>query len=202
MLSRVALRITRKGFEAPRAMSVSLRSARPASRALVASAPASLAASASFTVPDLPYDYGALEPTISAEIMTIHHTKHHQTYVTNLNVAYEKMLDAQAKGDVDAVIALQGAIKFNGGGHVNHSIFWQNLAPPSAGGGQLEAGALQTALVDEFGSLEALQTKFNASAAAIQGSGWGWLGYDRAARRVKIATCANQDPLTHTVRMT
>jgi len=63
--------------------------------------------------------------------MTIHHTKHHQTYVTNLNAAYEKMLDAQAKGNIDAVIALQGAIKFNGGGHVNHSIFWQNLCPVS-----------------------------------------------------------------------
>ena len=67
-----------------------------------------------------------------------------------------------------------------------------------SGGGQLEAGPLQTALTDEFGSLEALQTKFNATAAAIQGSGWGWLGYDRDARRIKIATCANQDPLMHT----
>merc|ERR1719443_1368596 len=84
----------------------------------------SSAPSASFALPDLPYDYGALEPAVSGEIMTIHHTKHHQTYVTNLNAAYEKMLDAQAKGDIDAVIALQGAIKFNGGGHVNHSIFW------------------------------------------------------------------------------
>lgn len=130
--------------------------------------------------------------------MTIHHTKHHQTYVTNLNAAYEKMLDAQAKGDIDAVIALQAAIKFNGGGHVNHSIFWQNLCPVSMGGGQLQDGALKDALHAEFGSLEALQAKFNATTAAIQGSGWGWLGFDKAAGKIKIATCANQDPLMHT----
>merc|ERR1719305_1693176 len=117
--------------------------------------------SKSFALPDLPYDYAALEPIVSGEIMTIHHTKHHQTYVTNLNAAYEKMLDAQAKGDVDAVIALQGAIKFNGGGHVNHSIFWQNLCPVSEGGGVLQSGPLSDAITAEFGSLEALQAKFN-----------------------------------------
>lgn len=154
--------------------------------------------STSFSLPDLPYDYGALEPAVSGEIMTIHHTKHHQTYVTNLNAAYEKMLDAQAKGDIDAVIALQGAIKFNGGGHVNHSIFWSNLCPVSEGGGVLQSGPLSDALTAEFGSLEALQAKFNATTAAIQGSGWGWLGYDKAAGKIKIATCANQDPLMHT----
>jgi len=153
--------------------------------------------SASFVLPELSYDYNELEPIISGEIMTIHHTKHHQTYITNLNAAYDKMVDAQAKNDIDAVIALQGAIKFNGGGHVNHSIFWQNLAPPSKGGGHLEEGPLKTALMAEFGSLEGLQTKFNATAAAIQGSGWGWLGYDKAAGKIKIATCANQDPLMH-----
>mmetsp|Transcript_32725 Transcript_32725/g.75145 ORF Transcript_32725/g.75145 Transcript_32725/m.75145 type:complete len:200 (+) Transcript_32725:300-899(+) len=151
--------------------------------------------------------------------MTIHHTKHHQTYVTNLNAAYEKMLDAQAKGNIDAVIALQGAIKFNGGGHVNHSIFWQNLCPVSEGGGVLQQGPLSDAITAEFGSLDALQTKFNATTAAIQvqavstsdaratrnllsffvqGSGWGWLGYDKVAGKLKIATCANQDPLQHT----
>jgi len=156
------------------------------------------AATTNFKLPDLPYDYAALEPIVSGEIMTIHHTKHHQTYVTNLNAAYEKMLDAQAKGDVDAVIALQGAIKFNGGGHVNHSIFWQNLCPVSMGGGELHSGPLADAINAEFGSLDALQTKFNATAAAIQGSGWGWLGLDAAAGKLKIATCANQDPLMHT----
>jgi len=104
----------------------------------------------------------------------------------------------QAKGNIDAVIALQGAIKFNGGGHVNHSIFWQNLCPVSEGGGVLQQGPLSDAITAEFGSLDALQTKFNATTAAIQGSGWGWLGYDKVAGKLKIATCANQDPLQHT----
>merc|ERR1711862_312249 len=81
------------------------------------------------TLPDLAYDYNALEPVISAEIMQLHHSKHHQTYVNNLNVLEEKLADAVAKNDVSSVIGLHGALKFNGGGHLNHSIFWQNLCP-------------------------------------------------------------------------
>ena len=81
-------------------------------------------------LPDLSYDYGALEPVISGEIMQLHHSKHHNTYVTNFNAAMEKYAEAEQKGDIAGMIALQGAIKFNGGGHVNHSIFWKNLAPP------------------------------------------------------------------------
>jgi len=85
------------------------------------------------TLPDLPYDYNALEPVISAEIMQIHHSKHHATYVTNLNVAEEKLAEAKAKNDVGAIVALGPALKFNGGGHINHSIFWQNLSPKGGG---------------------------------------------------------------------
>merc|ERR1712032_1495950 len=98
-------------------------------------APAQAAASsrAQHTLPDLPYDYNALEPVISAEIMQIHHSKHHQTYVNNLNVVEEKLADAVAKNDVSSVIGLHGALKFNGGGHLNHSIFWQNLCPGGSG---------------------------------------------------------------------
>jgi len=81
------------------------------------------------SLPDLPYDYKALEPIISAEIMQLHHSKHHATYVNNLNVAEEKLKEAAAKGDVNTQIALAPAIKFNGGGHINHSIFWCNLSP-------------------------------------------------------------------------
>ena len=77
------------------------------------------------SLPDLPYDYNALEPVISAEIMQLHHSKHHATYVNNLNVAEEKLAEAVAKEDVSTVIGLHGALKFNGGGHLNHSIFWQ-----------------------------------------------------------------------------
>ncbi|MGB1593289.1 MAG: hypothetical protein ACPIOQ_11095 [Promethearchaeia archaeon] len=85
---------------------------------------------ASYSLPALPYDVTALEPVVNTEIMTLHHTKHHQTYVTNLNASLEKYVEAEAKGDVATMIALQGAIKFNGGGHVNHSIFWTNLCSP------------------------------------------------------------------------
>ena len=78
------------------------------------------------TLPDLPYDYSALEPAISAETMEIHHSKHHNTYVTNLNATVEKINAAMAAGDVSATIALQSALKFNGGGHINHCLFWEN----------------------------------------------------------------------------
>lgn len=95
---------------------------------------------------DLPYAYGALEPTISATIMEIHHSKHHNTYVTNFNVALEKYAAAEDKGDVAAMIALQSALKFNGGGHVNHTLFWENLAPASSGGGGEPTGDLAAAI--------------------------------------------------------
>jgi len=146
------------------------------------------------TLPDLPYDYNALEPVISAEIMQIHHSKHHQTYVNNLNVAEEKLAEAQQKGDVSGIIGLSGALKFNGGGHLNHSIFWQNLSPD---GGE-PSGALLDAIVRDFGSVEAMQGQLSASTVAVQGSGWGWLGYSKANKQLQVATAANQDPLEAT----
>lgn len=150
---------------------------------------------AKHTLPDLPYSYGALEPAIAGEIMEVHHSKHHQTYVNNLNHAEQHMADATAKGDVKTAIATQRALNFNGGGHINHTLFWQNLAPTSQGGGQLDSGILRSAIERDFGSLEELKTQFNAALAGIQGSGWGWLGYDAAADRLAIVTTANQDPL-------
>lgn len=81
------------------------------------------------TLPDLPYDYNALEPYISAEIMQLHHGKHHAAYVNNLNNTEAAIEDAKDKDDLNTVITLQQALRFNGGGHVNHSIFWQNLSP-------------------------------------------------------------------------
>ncbi len=147
-------------------------------------------------LPPLPYDYNALEPVISAEIMELHHKKHHQAYITNYNAAMEKYLEAEAKGDVAAMIALQPALRFNGGGDVNHSIFWTNLAPVSNDGGQAPNGPLAEAINKEWGSLDNFITQFNTKTAAIQGSGWGWLGYDKTKKRLEIATCANQDPLS------
>jgi len=148
------------------------------------------------TLPDLPYDYNALEPVISAEIMQLHHSKHHQTYVNNFNVAQEKLADAVAKDDAGAIIGLHGALKFNGGGHINHSIFWQNLCPEKDSGSP--SGPLMDAIARDFGSLEAMQEKLSAATVAVQGSGWGWLGYNKTAKKLQIATCANQDPLEAT----
>ncbi|AWP20111.1 Superoxide dismutase [Scophthalmus maximus] len=94
---------------------------------------AAAAARHKHTLPELTYDYGALEPSINAEIMQLHHSKHHATYVNNLNVTEEKYQEALAKGDVTAQVALQPALRFNGGGHVNHTIFWTNLSPNGGG---------------------------------------------------------------------
>ncbi|MES2122044.1 MAG: Fe-Mn family superoxide dismutase [Chlamydiota bacterium] len=149
-----------------------------------------------YKLPDLPYDFSALEPVIAAEIMQLHYSKHHNAYVTNLNAALDKYRDAEAKQDVAAMIALQQAIKFNGGGHVNHTIFWTNLAPVGKGGGELPKGGLADAIAADFGSMESFIEKMSAQSVAIQGSGWGWLGYDKASRRLAIATCSNQDPLS------
>lgn len=147
-----------------------------------------------YTLPELSYDFGALEPVISGQIMELHYTKHHQAYVNNLNAALEKYAEAEKKGDVGAMIALQGAIRFNGGGHVNHSIFWTNLAP--AGQGGEPKGELLEAIKKEFGSVDKLVEIMSAASVGIQGSGWGWLGYDKAKGRLAVATCSNQDPLS------
>ncbi|KAJ3891139.1 manganese superoxide dismutase [Lentinula edodes] len=150
------------------------------------------------TLPPLPYAYNALEPYISEEIMTLHHTKHHQTYVNALNAAEAAFAQASTTKER---IALQAALKFNGGGHINHSLFWQNLTAPSekgGNGGVLKDGPLKEAVIASFGSLENLQKEFNTTTAGIQGSGWGWLGVNPSTKRLEITTTANQDPLlTH-----
>ncbi|KAL0569586.1 hypothetical protein V5O48_012374 [Marasmius crinis-equi] len=147
------------------------------------------------SLPSLDYPYDALEPFISQEIMTLHHTKHHQTYVNALNAAEEAYAKASSPKER---IALQAALKFNGGGHINHSLFWKNLAPSSqkgGSGGVLNDGALKKAIDETFGSLDNLKKEFNTTTAGIQGSGWGWLGVNPKTRRLEIATTANQDPL-------
>ncbi|MBS0628624.1 MAG: superoxide dismutase [Verrucomicrobia bacterium] len=148
-----------------------------------------------YAQPDLPYDFNALEPVISAEIMEVHYTKHHKAYITNLNAALEKFLDAQEKEELDKMAALLSAINFNGGGHLNHSIFWTNLAPESKGGGGKPKGALAKAIDQKFGTFEKFVEFFSAKTVAIQGSGWGWLGYDAELKELAFATCANQDAL-------
>merc|ERR1719251_464873 len=139
--------------------------ARNTSRVLARSFGTQARATNSFTLPDLPYDYGALEPVLPARIMELHHSKHHAAYVNNLNATLQKRQDAIEKGNIAAVVGFDGAIKFNGGGHVNHSIFWTNLAPPNNGGGGSPSGALLNTINDKFGSLEKFQEIFNTKTA-------------------------------------
>jgi len=149
------------------------------------------------SLPDLPYPYNALEPYISEEIMTLHHKKHHQTYVNALNAAEEKYASTQSAKER---IGLQSAIKFNGGGHINHSLFWKNMAPAQdkgGNGGVLKGGPLKDAIDRDFGGLDNLKKELNAATLGIQGSGWGWLGLNPKTKRLEIATCPNQDPLLH-----
>lgn len=148
-----------------------------------------------YKLPPLPYDFAALEPVINAEIMNLHYSKHHQAYVNNLNKALEQYATAEQKNDLQAMIALDSAIKFNGGGHVNHSIFWTNLAPKDKGGGNPPTGELEKAINQKFGSLQQFIDQISSKAVAIQGSGWAWLGYNKADGTLQIATCDNQDPL-------
>ncbi|KAM3416254.1 Superoxide dismutase [Cercospora zeina] len=147
------------------------------------------------TLPDLPYDYGALEPAISGQIMELHHSKHHNTYVTSYNTQIEKLQEAQQKGDIQAQIAIQPLINFHGGGHTNHSLFWENLAPKSQGGGEPPSGALSKSIDSHFGSLDNLKSQFNTALAGIQGSGWAWLVQDVQTGAIQIKTYANQDPV-------
>ncbi|VDN16808.1 unnamed protein product [Dibothriocephalus latus] len=152
-------------------------------------------AASKHTIPDLPYDFNALEPTISADIMRVHYEKHHKTYVNNLNIAEEQLAEAMHKNDMTKIISLQPALRFNGGGHLNHSIFWKNLCPN--GGGE-PSGPLAEAIKRDFGSFEDFKTRMSANTVAIQGSGWGWLGFCPVSKRLRITTCANQDPLEGT----
>ena len=151
-----------------------------------------------YQVPPLPYDYDALEPHIDAQTMTLHHDKHHQAYVDKAN-------DALAGGPLDGkpieeVIAnlgdvpedKRGAVRNNGGGHLNHSLFWESMSP---NGGGAPDGDLGAAIDAAFGSFDAFKEQFEAAGVARFGSGWAWLVVDGGA--LKITSTANQDsPLT------
>lgn len=146
------------------------------------------------TLPELPYASNALEPIISCEIMELHHKKHHATYVANLNNAETQLKEAVSKCDIAKVISLQNALRFNGGGHLNHSIFWKNLSP---NGGQ-PSQELMGAICEAFGGLDNMKNQLMTMSTGIQGSGWGWLGYNKTSKKLQLATCANQDPLQPT----
>ncbi len=138
---------------------------------------------AEYSLPDLPYDYGALAPHIAPEIMELHHSKHHNTYVTALNDTLEKLAAAREKGDFGTIVGLEKTLSFNLGGHINHSIFWKNLSPD---GGGKPTGDLAAAIDDQFGSFDAFQGQFTAAASTIQGSGWAVLAKEPIANKLLI----------------
>jgi Fe-Mn family superoxide dismutase len=127
--------------------------------------------------------------------MELHHSKHHQTYVTNLNKALQSYAAAVEKGDIPAQIALQPAIRFNGGGHINHSLFWHNMAPSSSPDVKTaSAPTLMAEISKTWGSYEQFKTTFSTALLAIQGSGWGWL-VKEANGGLRILTTKDQDPV-------
>ena len=134
-----------------------------------------------YTLPDLPYDYAALEPYISGQIMQLHHDKHHANYVGGANTALEKLEAAREADDQGAINLLEKNLAFNLGGHVNHSIFWTNMTPDGQGRPE---GELAAAIDEYFGSFEKFQGQFGAAALGLQGSGWGVLAYDTVAQRL------------------
>lgn len=146
-------------------------------------------------LPELGYHFNALEPYISAEIMELHYTKHHAAYVNNFNLALEKFHDAEQRGDLAQVLSLQAALKFNGGGHINHSIFWTNLAPASSGHATIHEGPLFHQIQRDFGSYDKFKETMSSMALALQGSGWVWLGWDKLTKKLVLVSCPNQDPL-------
>ena len=136
-----------------------------------------------YTLPDLPYDYSALEPHISGRIMELHHSKHHQAYVNGANTALEQIAEARDSGNLANINKLEKDLAFNLGGHINHSVFWQNMSPN--GGGE-PTGVLAETLSSHFGSIEQFRSQFAATAMGVQGSGWSVLAWDSLGARPVI----------------
>ncbi len=149
-----------------------------------------------FELPPLPYDYAALEPHIDTQTMQIHHDKHHAAYVNNLNTALEKHPNLQSKSPEDLIRDLNSvpedirtAVRNNGGGHVNHSMFWQIMGPKAGGD---PTGDIANAIKSAFGDFATFKTQFQDAAMKRFGSGWAWLVVDGSGA-VKITSTANQD---------
>ena len=141
-----------------------------------------------YVLPDLDYDFGALEPHISGQIMELHHGKHHKTYVEKANETLDKLAEARDKGDFTRLAGLEKALAFNLSGHVLHSIFWKNLKP--RGGGKPQ-GELLDVIKRDFGSFESFQKQMTEVASTVMGSGWAALVWEPIAQR--LLTCQIYD---------
>jgi Fe-Mn family superoxide dismutase len=136
-----------------------------------------------YALPDLPYDYGALEPHYAAGTLELHHGKHHAAYVKGVNEALEKLGAARASGDLGAIVGLEKTLAFNLSGHVLHSLFWLNLSPDGGGNPEGELGA---AIDEFFGSVDAFRNQLSEAAITVQGSGWGALSWEPLGKRLYI----------------
>ncbi|MFF0293205.1 superoxide dismutase [Kitasatospora sp. NPDC004615] len=136
-----------------------------------------------YTLPDLPYDYSALERAMSAEILELHHSKHHQAYVNGANLTLEQLAEARDKEQFGSLVGLQKTLAFNLSGHVLHSLFWQNLSPE---GGDRPDGALADAIAEHFGSFEAFKQQLTTATVGVQGSGWGILSWEPLGKRLIV----------------
>ncbi|HEX2313555.1 MAG TPA: superoxide dismutase [Thermomonospora sp.] len=136
-----------------------------------------------YSLPDLPYDYAALEPAITGEILELHHSKHHAAYVKGANDTLEKLEEARDKEQYGGLVGLEKTLAFNVSGHVLHTIFWDNLSPD---GGDRPDGALGEAIDEHFGSFEAFRKQLTNATATVQGSGWGVLGWEPAGQRLIV----------------
>ncbi|WP_326825658.1 superoxide dismutase [Streptosporangium sp. NBC_01756] len=136
-----------------------------------------------YTLPDMPYDYAALEPAITGEILELHHAKHHAAYVKGANDTLERLAEARDKGEFGGLVGLEKTFAFNLSGHVLHSIFWQNLSPD---GGDRPDGELAAAIDEHFGSFEAFSKQLTTATAGVQGSGWGILAWEPLSRRLVV----------------
>jgi Fe-Mn family superoxide dismutase len=136
-----------------------------------------------YSLPDLPYDYAALEPHYSAEVLELHHDKHHAAYVAGANTTLEKLDQARTSDDFGSINQLQKNLAFHLSGHVLHSMFWENLSPD--GGGKPE-GELASAIDEGFGTFEGLKSQLTESALNVQGSGWGALTWEPLGQRLIV----------------
>ncbi|MGH8901725.1 MAG: superoxide dismutase [Egibacteraceae bacterium] len=136
-----------------------------------------------YLLPDLPYDYGALEPYISGEIMELHHGTHHAGYVKGANTALDQLAEARDHDRYDTIRMVEKDLAFHLSGHVNHGVFWKNLSPE---GGDKPDGALAAAIDQDFGSFDAFRAHFNAAALQMQGSGWTVLALHPTGRRLLV----------------
>lgn len=146
-----------------------------------------------FTLPELPYAYNALEPYYDEQTVRIHHDLHHKAYVDGLNNALSKLAEAREKADYSLIKHWEKELAFHGSGHVLHTLFWENMAPQSSGS---PAGELLEQINKDFGSFEAFQKQFSAAAGAVEGSGWAVLGWHPQLGKLLITQVEKHQDLT------